>query len=124
MQISEYKNVSSVNNYSSISENQQKNISNIISNTTDENMAAVVPYTPHTQSKSNLPRRTSTVTGPVTTTTISALAVCQSDHDELSPSFCSQTNMSNQIQSMFNGSTLHVGTLNVYIHSNSEKPAQ
>lgn len=68
--------------------------------------------------------RTSTVTGPVATSTISAPAVCQSDHDKLSTSFCSQTNMSNRIQSMFYGATLHVGTLNVYTHPHSEKPAQ
>ncbi|CAG2230583.1 unnamed protein product [Mytilus edulis] len=80
-----HRNVASVTNYSTISEKQQKNISSILSNTTDENM--VVLYTPHTQYESNLPRRTSTFTGPVATLTISAPAVCQFDHDKLLTSF-------------------------------------
>lgn len=80
MQTSRYQNVASVNNYSIISEKQQNIISTMLSNTTDENMV-VVPYTPHTQSESNLPRRPRTVPGPVATSTVSAPAVCQSDYD-------------------------------------------
>lgn len=81
MQIPGHKNVASVNNYIIISEKQQNNISNILSNTTGENMV-VVPYTPRTQSESNLPRRTSTITGPLATPTISVPAFYQSDNDK------------------------------------------
>jgi len=99
MQISGHKNVPSINNYSTLSEERHKKISNILSNT-ENNRNVLVPVV------SNLPRTTSINSTTSSTSDVS----CRSNPDVLS--YCSNTNMSSQISSMFYGAVLHVNTLN------------
>ena len=102
MQISGHKNVASINNYSTLSVERHKKISNILSNT-ETNRNALVPVV------SNLPRTTST------NSTVSSTfdASCRSNPDV--HSYCANTNMSSQISSMFYGAVLHVNTLNQWM---------
>ena len=97
MQISGHKNVAAINNYSTLE--RHKKISNILSNT-ETNRNGLVPVV------SNLPRKTSTNS----TASITSDVSCRSNPDV--PSYCANTNMSNQIRSMFYGAVLHVNTLN------------
>jgi hypothetical protein len=103
MQISGHTNVASIHNYSTMSEERHRKISNILSNT-ETNRNALVPVV------SNLPRTTSTSTNS-TASSISDVS-CRSNPDI--PSYCANTNMSSEIRSMFYGTVLHVSTLNVY----------
>lgn len=112
IQISGHKNVASVNNYSIMTDDQHKDISNILSDTVPSTAVAIKP----TLGK-NLPRRTSTATAPLSSDPqFSAPQLPQPD-EVLQSNICSQTNMSNQISSMFYGATLHISTLNVYTQS-------
>ena len=116
MQISGHKNVNSVNSYSSITENKQRKISHLLSDTSsaaagnENSTLTLLPYT---------------VSGPLAllpsttaTTVLSAPSVKQtSNPDMTAPSFSSQNNMSSRINSMFYGATLHVNSLNVYMNN-------
>jgi len=103
MQISGLKNVASINNYSTLSEERHKKISNISDSNTETNRNALVPVV------SNLPRKTSTNSTASSTSDVS----CRSNPDV--PSYCANTNMSSQISSMFYGAVLHVNTLNQWM---------
>jgi hypothetical protein len=103
MQISGYKNVASINNYLTMSDERHKKISNILSNT-ETNRNALVPVV------SSLPRTTSASTNSTANSTSDVS--CRSNPDV--PSYCANTNMSSEISSMFYGKVLHVSTLNVY----------
>jgi hypothetical protein len=111
MQISGHANVASINNYSKISEEKHKQISNILSNTetnSNSNINALVPVTV----VSNLPRTTSTCTASSTSD-----VSCRSNPN--ASSYCANTNnMSSEISSMFYGAVLHVNTLNVNVYTN------
>ena len=92
MQISGHKKVAFINNYSTLSEERHRKISNILSNTESEtNRNALVPV----QFSANLPRKTSTNSTASSTSDVS----CRSNPDV--PSISSNTNMSSQISSMF-----------------------
>ena len=97
--------MASINNYSTMSEERHKKISNILSNT-EANINALVSVV------SNLHRTTSTFTNSTASSTSDVL--CRSNPDI--PSECANTNMSSEIRSMFYGSVLHVSTLNVYLN--------
>ena len=102
MQISGHKNVASINNYSKISEEKHKQISNILSNTetnSNSNINTLVPVTV----VSNLPRTTSTCTNSTASSTSDVS--CRNNPDV--PSYSSNTNMSSQISSMFFGVVIH-----------------
>lgn len=111
MQISGHKNVASVNDYSGMSEERHKEISNILSNTKTNHRNALVPCTV----VSNLPRTTSTSTN--TTASSSSDVSCRRNSN--ASSYCGNTNMSSQISSMFYGMVLHVNTLNMYTNLNN-----
>jgi hypothetical protein len=81
MQISGHKNVAFINNYSTLSVERHKKISNILSNT-ETNRNALVPVI------SNLPRKTSTNSTASSTNDVS----CRSNPDV--PSYCANKNMS------------------------------
>lgn len=100
--ISGHKNVQSIENYSHISENKQRQISNLLSDTSGSGRQ-LVPV--------NLPRTTSTVTAP----SIDEPVFASSQGNAVSSSFSSQTSLSNRINSMFFGARLHVQNLNVYM---------
>ena len=94
MQISGHKKVAFINNYSTLSEERHRKISNILSNLESEtNRNALVPV----QFSGNLPRKTSTNSTASSTSDVS----CRSNPDV--PSYSSNTNMSSQISSMFYG---------------------
>jgi len=103
MQITGHKNVASINNYSTLSEERHKKISNIPRNT-EANRNALLPVV------NNLPRTTSTSTNATASSTSDVS--CRSNPDV--PTYCANTNMSNQISSMFYGAVLHVNALHVY----------
>ena len=90
MQTSGHKNVASINNYSTLSEERHKKISSILSNT-ETNRNALVPVV------SNLPRTTSTNSTASSNSDVS----CRSNPDV--PSYCANTNMSSQISSVLRG---------------------
>ena len=75
------------NNYSTLSEEKHKKISNILSNA-KTNRNALVPVV------SNLPRKTSTNYTASSTSEVS----CRNNTDV--PSYCANTNMSSQISSV------------------------
>jgi hypothetical protein len=102
MQILGHTNVVSINNYSTLSEERHKKISNILSNT-ETNRNALVPV----QFSANLPRKASTNSTASSTSDVS----CRSNPNV--SSYCAITNMSSEISSMFYGTVLHVNTLNV-----------
>ena len=93
MQISGHTNVAFINNYSTLSEERHKKISNILSNTESE--------TNRNAFQQNLPRKTSTNYTASSTSDVS----CRSNPDV--PSYSSNTNMSSQISSMFYGVVIH-----------------
>ena len=95
MQISVHTNVASINNYSTLSEERHKKISNILSNT-ETNRNVLVPVV------SNLPRTTSINSSASSTSDIS----CPSNPNV--PSYCANTNMTSQISSTFYEAVLHV----------------
>ena len=98
MQISGHKNVAFINNYSALSEERHMKISNILSNTESEtNRNALVPV----QFSANLPRK------PSTNSTASSTSDVSSRSNPDVPSYSSNTNMSSQISSMFNGVVIH-----------------
>ena len=98
MQISGHKKVAFINNYSTLSEERHRKISNILSNTESEtNRNALVPV----QFSANLPRKTSTNSTASSTSDVS----CRSNPDV--PFYSSNTNMSSQISSMFYGVVNH-----------------
>jgi hypothetical protein len=101
MQITGHKNVASIINYSTLSKERHKKISNILSKT-ETNRNALVPVV------SNLPRTTSESTNSTASSDVS----CRSNPDV--PSYCANTNMSSQISSMFYGEDLHINTECVY----------
>ena len=104
MQISVHNKVAFINNYSTLSEERHKKISNILSNTESEtNRNALVPV----QFLANLPRKTSTNSTASSTSYVS----CRSNPDV--PSYSSNTNMSSQISSMFYGVVIH----NKFVHN-------
>ena len=107
MQISVHKNVAFINNYSTLSEERHKKISNILSNT-ETNRNALVPV----QFSANLPRKTSTNSTASSTSDVS----CRSNPNVFS--YGANTNMSSEISSMFYGAVLHVNTLNVNLYTN------
>ena len=88
MQISGHKNVAFINNYSTLSEERHKKISNILSNTESE-------------TNRNAFQQTSTNSTASSTSDVS----CRSNPDV--PSYSSNTNMSSQISSMFYGVVIH-----------------
>ena len=91
MQISGHKNVAFINNYSTLSEERHKKISNILSNT-ETNRNAFVPV----QFSANLPRETSTNSTASSTSDVS----CRSNPNVSSQMFlhkCFFTNVSTQI---------------------------
>ena len=96
-----------INNYSTLSEERHKKISNILSNT-ETNRNAFVPV----QFSANLPRETSTNSTASSTSDVS----CRSNPNV--SSYCANTNMSSEISSMFYGAVLHVNTLNVNLYTN------
>ncbi|CAC5379763.1 unnamed protein product [Mytilus coruscus] len=106
MQISGHKNVNSIDSYSSISENKQRKISNLLSDTSSEK-------TCHTSTGPNLP---CTLASTVLFS-LSQPVNQQNNIDMMTPSISSQVNMSNRINSMFYGATLHINSLNVYMNS-------
>ena len=93
MQISGHNNVAFINNYSTLSEERHKKISNILSNTESE--------TNRNAFSANLPRKTSTNSTASSTSDVS----CRSNPDV--PFYSSNTNMSSQISSMFYGVVIH-----------------
>ena len=98
MQILGHKNVAFINNYSTLSEERHKKISNILSNTESEtNRNALGPV----QFSANLPRKSSTNSTASSTSDVS----CRSN--PVVPSYSSNTNMSSQISSMFYGVVTH-----------------
>ena len=103
MQITVHKNVASIINYSTLSKERHKKISNILSKT-ETNRNALVPVV------SNLPRTTSESTNSIASSTSDVS--CRSNPDV--PSYCANTNMSSQISSMFYGEELHINTECVY----------
>jgi hypothetical protein len=103
MQITVHKNVASIINYSTLSKERHKKISNILSKT-ETNRNALVPVV------SNLPRTTSESTNSTASSTSDVS--CRSNPDV--PSYCANTNMSSQISSMFYGEELHINTECVY----------
>ena len=107
MQISVHKNVAFINNYSTLSEERHKKISNILSNT-ETNRNALVPV----QFSANLLRKTSTNSTASSTSDVS----CRSNPNV--SSYCANTNMSSEISSMFYGAVLHVNTRNVNLYTN------
>ena len=86
MQISGHKHVTSINNYSTLSEERHKKISKIFSNT-EANRNALVPVV------ANLPRTTSTFTHSIASSTSD---VSFRSNAEV-PSYCANTNMSSEI---------------------------
>jgi hypothetical protein len=109
MQISGHTHVAFINNYSTLSEERHKKISNILSNTeTNSNRNALVPV----QFSANLPRKTSTTSTASSTSDVS----CRSNPNV--SSYCANTNMSSEISSIFYGAVLHVNTLNVNLYTN------
>ncbi|CAG2186385.1 unnamed protein product [Mytilus edulis] len=111
MQISGHKNVNSINSYSSISENKQRKISHLLSNTSSEES-----LTCHTSTGPNLPCTSASTVLPSLSQPVSQ----HNNLDMMAPSISSQTNMSSRINSMFYGATLHINSLNVYM----DKPPQ
>ena len=107
MQISGHNHVAFINNYSTLSEERQKKISNILSNT-ETNRNALVPV----QFSANLPRKPSTNSTASSTSDVS----CRSNPNV--SSYCANTNMSSEIGSMFYGAVLHVNKLNVNLYTN------
>ena len=107
MQISGHKNVSFINNYSTLSEERHKKISNILSNT-ETIRNALVPV----QFSANLPRKISTNSTASSTSDVSCRSISNVS------SYCANTNMSSEISSMFYGAVLHVNTLNVNLYTN------
>jgi hypothetical protein len=99
--------VAYINNYSTLSEERHKKISNILSNT-ETNRNALVPV----QFSANLPRKTSANSTGSSTSDVS----CRSNPNV--SSYCANTNMSSEISSMFYGAVLHVNTLNVNLYTN------
>ena len=99
MQITGHKNVASIINYSTLSKERRKKISNILSKT-ETNRNALVPVV------SNLPRTTSESTNSTASSTSDVS--CRSNSDV--PSYCANTNMSSQISYMFYGEVLHINT--------------
>ena len=93
MQISGHNNVASINNYSTLSEERHKKISNILSNTESE-------------TNRNAFQQTYLVKPPQILQPVALLMVsCRSIPDV--PSYSSNTNMSSQISSMFYGVVIH-----------------
>ena len=107
MQIAGHKNVASINNYSKMSEEKHEKISRILSNT-ETNRNALVPV----QFSANLPRKTSTNSSARSTSDVSRRS------NPNASSYCANTNMSSEINSMFYGAVLHVNTLNVNLYTN------
>ena len=105
MQISVHKNVAFINNYSTLSEERHKKISNILSNT-ETNRNASVPV----QFSANLPRKTSTNSTASSTSDVS----CRSNPNV--SSYCANTNMSSEISSMFYGAVLHICIISIPPH--------
>ena len=98
MQISGHKNVAVINNYSTLSEERHKKISNILSNTESEtNRNALVPV----QFSAKLHRK-----APTNSTASSTSDVSYRSNPDV-PSYSSNTNMSSQISSMFYGVVIH-----------------
>ena len=97
MQISGHKNVACINNYSTLSEERHKKISNILSNAETESETNRNAFL----FSANLPRKTSTNSTASSTSDVS----CRSNPD--APSYSSNTNMSSQISSMFYGVVIH-----------------
>ena len=93
MQISGHKNVASINNYSTLSEERHKKISNILSNTESE-----INRNAFQQTYLVKPPQ---ILQPSSTSDVS----CRSNPDV--PSYSSNTNMSSQISSMFYGVVIH-----------------
>ena len=95
MQISGHNNAAFINNYSTLSEERHKKISNILSNTESE-------------TNRNAFQQTYLVKPPQilqTTASSTSDVSCRSNPDV--PFYSSNTNMSNQISSMFNGVVIH-----------------
>ena len=93
MQISGHTNVAFINNYSTLSEERHKKISNILSNTESETNRNAFQQTYLVKSPQILQ--------PSSTSDVS----CRSNPDV--PSYSSNTNMSSQISSMFYGVVIH-----------------
>ena len=95
MQISGHNNVAFINNYSTLSEERHKKISNILSNTESE-------------TNRNAFQQTYLVKPPQilqTTASSTSDVSCRSNPDV--PFYSSNTNMSSQISSMFYGVVIH-----------------
>ena len=93
MQISGHKNVASINNYSTLSEERHKNISNILSNTESE-------------TNRNAFQQTYLVKPPQILQPV-LLLMLRVEAIPNVPFFSSNTNMSSQISSMFYGVVIH-----------------
>lgn len=89
IQISGHKNVASVNNYSVMTDDQHKDISNILSDTVSSTAVAIRPTL-----DTNLPRRTSTATASLSSDPQFFVPQLPQPDEVLQSNICSQTNMS------------------------------
>ena len=115
MQISGHKNIAPINNYSTISENKQREISNILSNTNPTN--TLYTADPLLQSRA---LATDTVTNHGHADTHSSSQM--SRHVDQSFNSFSSSQILAQSTSMFYGATLHNQNFNVYMQPAANPP--
>ena len=115
MQISGHKNIASINNYSAISENKQREISNILSNTNPTDTLYTADPLPQLRA---LAIGTVTNHGHADTHSSSR----RSQHVDQSSNFFSSSQILAQSTSMFYGTTLHIQNFNVYMQPAANPP--
>ena len=117
MQISGHKNIASINNYSAISENKQREISNILSNTNMNPTNTLYTADPLPQSRA---LATGTVTNHGHADAHSSSQMPQ--HVDQSSNSFSSSQILAQSTSMFYGATLHIQNFNVYMQPAANPP--
>lgn len=115
MQISGHKNIASINNYSTISENKQREISNILSNTNMNPTNTLCTADPLPQSRA---LATGTVTNHGHADTHSSSQM--SRHVDQSSNSFSSSQILAQSTSLFYDATLHIQNFNVYMQPASQ----
>jgi hypothetical protein len=115
MQISGHKNIAPINNYSTISENKQREISNILSNTNPTNTLYTADPLPQSRALA-----TDTVTNHGHADTHSSSQM--SRHVDQSFNSFSSSQILAQSTSMFYGATLHNQNFNVYMQPAANPP--
>ena len=115
MQIYGHKNIASINNYSAISENKQREISNILSNTNPTDTLYTADPLPQLRA---LAIGTVTNHGHADTHSSSQ----RSQHVDQSSNFFSSSQILAQSTSVFYGTTLHIQNFNVYMQPAANPP--